>query len=221
MPMRQDFKLLPHQIKIYCFLIDNVSCPNHYQILNNEEQQRADRFHFDKHRIRFINSHAIMRKILGQHTQTNSTSIDIRVHPHGKPYLSNHPELKFNLSHSGDYALLAVGLNDELGIDIEQYSHRPYEDMAQKLFQPDELALFEKCTDKTAQFFRFWSAKEAFMKAIGLGLRCPPESFSTLKTLHYNNEQWSLFEFQPVQNYAAALCHTPAITDIQIIKLDK
>lgn len=100
----------------------------------------------------------------------------IRYNPYGKPFLSD-SSVHFNLSHSGDYIVLAVGEN-EVGIDIEKSV--PYsDDVAKKCFVPEEYRLLKEQKDIDS-FYMLWTAKESVMKACGKGLQMPPESFCVL-----------------------------------------
>ena len=96
--------------------------------------------------------------------------------PNGKPYLKN-GGMFFNLSHSGDYVTLATA-DREVGVDIEKVA--PYSQaVAERCFTPEELKWMRRRGDDEA-FYRLWTAKESVMKAVGLGLSMPPESFSVL-----------------------------------------
>jgi 4'-phosphopantetheinyl transferase len=104
----------------------------------------------------------------------------------GKPYLLDNT-LKFNLSHSGDFVVLAVS-DTEIGVDIEKI--KPYNKaVAKRCFTSAELEwLSEENTNEA--FYRLWTAKESIMKATGAGFSLPPQSFCTLHTpwcLHHFN----------------------------------
>lgn len=90
----------------------------------------------------------------------------------GKPYLPAHPEVHFNLSHSGHWAVCAIS-RDPVGVDVEL--PRCSAKIAHRFFQPEELDGLELIPD---QLNRLWTAKEAFVKALGGGLTIPLNSFS-------------------------------------------
>ena len=90
----------------------------------------------------------------------------------GKPYLPAHPEVHFNLSHSGHWAVCAIS-RDPVGVDVEL--PRCTAKIAHRFFQPEELDGLELVPD---QLNRLWAAKEAFVKALGGGLTIPLNSFS-------------------------------------------
>lgn len=100
----------------------------------------------------------------------------IRYNLYGKPFLSD-SSVYFNLSHSGDYIVLAVD-EKEVGIDIEKIE--TYSDgIAKKCFVPEEYSLLKHRKEDNL-FYALWTAKESVMKACGKGLQMPPESFSVL-----------------------------------------
>lgn len=105
----------------------------------------------------------------------------VRVEPgaHGKPYLPDVPNVCFNLSHSGEYALCAVS-DHPVGCDVEKLA-APELRVAERFFAPEELALLRAEHDAAAQarlFYRLWTLKESFLKATGLGLSLPLDCFS-------------------------------------------
>lgn len=90
---------------------------------------------------------------------------------HGKPYVEGSPfPVFYNLSHSGDYVV--CGLSDrEVGIDVQQVG-RYRQELVRRFFHPDEIRQLEQCAEsgRNDLFFRFWSAKESFLKYTGTGL---------------------------------------------------
>lgn len=94
----------------------------------------------------------------------------------GKPFLKDLP-LAFSLSHTGHYAVCAVGPSP-LGVDIE--SARCTMALAWRHFHPDELSYLQSLppTSQPEALLRLWTAKEAFLKALGRGLSLPLDCFS-------------------------------------------
>src|ERR1700722_7962340 len=80
------------------------------------EVARAARFIFERDRARFIVAHAALRQVLAQHTGQDAGTLIFGVAPKGKPYLADHPRVRFNLSHSGNFAMVAVALDREVGV---------------------------------------------------------------------------------------------------------
>jgi 4'-phosphopantetheinyl transferase len=124
-----------------------------------EETVRAERFLVAGKRQEFLRSHAALRAILG--------ISDFAVTGTGKPYLPGSPSTKFNLSHSGDRALVAVALDVEVGVDVERIRPmRDWQEIVERYFPPSEAAEL----DGEADFFRCWTRIEAVLKARGVGL---------------------------------------------------
>lgn len=197
-----------------------------YLILNQEEQDRANRYYFEKHKRRFIKARATLRLILSRYLNINPKHITFTSNAYGKPALLHDTSLQFNLSHSGEHALLAIGAKHPLGIDLECFSARPYEGIAQEMFSQRENQAFKQIPDalKTLTFFHIWSQKEAFIKAAGLGLSYPTKQFNV--PIHAPTHQtiwdplheimWKMTSFMPIALCSAALCYHPNITDIRL-----
>jgi 4'-phosphopantetheinyl transferase len=198
---------------------------NAYELLNSAEQARADRFYFSKHKRRFATARATMRLILSQYLNTPPERLEFTYSDHGKPGVENSAKLQFNISHTGDLALLAVGKCFPIGVDIEKYSARPYEGIAKILFSEQEYDEFIKVplALKPAVFFHVWAQKEAFIKACGLGLSYPTKNFSvpiSMPTKQLVNDPlhhmtWQLRSFMPEVACSGALCYHPTVREIR------
>ncbi len=157
--------------------------------LSDDELARADRFHFEKHRRRFINARVGLRALLAAVTEVSPDSIRFEYACHGKPTIKRSvatdnagEQLHFNLSHSRDMALLAVTLGSEVGTDIE--AHRPCQQalaIAGRHFTTSEAEGHRRLQgdEQTDRFFQLWSAKEAVIKLLGSGLQFPLTAFQT------------------------------------------
>lgn len=151
------------------------------RLLSQVERARADRFVFAKDRQAFTVSHGVMRQILADKIGTRPETLRFETNEYGKPHLVDH-DLSFNLSHSGDYGLLAV---DEVGtrpcgVDIEQITRTiEINDIAPHYFSPaEQTELYALPPDQqTNGFFKLWTRKEAYIKACGLGLNIPLHDF--------------------------------------------
>lgn len=151
-----------------------------WSLLSAEEHARADRFHRDSDRTRFILAHAGLRTILGHALDRSPESLTFAAGSHGKPHLADgQADLRFNLSHSGDYALVAYAYGRDVGVDIEQ--ERPIEALAlaRAHFSQAECEALERTepSRRIPAFFRIWTRKESFVKAHGTGLSFPLRDF--------------------------------------------
>lgn len=163
-------------------LIDLNQPPDSYwPLLDEPESARARRFAKPELRDRFVVCHGTLRATLARLTGQSPAKIAIETTASGKPILaSNNPEdWRFNLSHSGSWAVLAIVRGQEVGIDIERVRDDiDHAALAHRYFAPAEIACLSGSGKISRQFFGFWTGKEAYSKARGLGLNLPLDSYS-------------------------------------------
>lgn len=105
-------------------------------------------------------------------------NVTIQYGENGKPFLADMPEIHFNLSHSGDYAVAAFS-DQEVGIDIE-HTNKNGRKIAKRFFTSKEAAAIQNCRSKEEEedlFLRYWTLKESFLKVTGYGLKLPMNEF--------------------------------------------
>ncbi|NCT56343.1 MAG: 4'-phosphopantetheinyl transferase superfamily protein [Legionella sp.] len=225
----QPCDLKTTRVDIWSFALDAPLPEPGFTLLNAEEQARAERFHFAHHQHHFTRARMMLRLILARYIHTSAEHLVFDYAKHGKPFLPDHPELQFNLSHSGNRGLLAVGKTHALGIDLEQYSDRPYEGIGSHVFSDAENATLKTMVPslKPLIFFNFWAQKEALIKMLGLGLSYPttrltvpayPSTHHTIVDPVYHSTS-KILAFMPRLAYCAALCHHPSIQDITYTEL--
>ncbi len=151
-----------------------------WPLLDSEEQARAKRFHFDHDRRRFVLAHGALRTILGWFCQCPAADLHFVYSAHGKPALTPHCALAFNLSHSADLALCAITTAGEVGVDVECHRAVDATALAQRFFSSSEANRLAQLggTALQAAFFACWTRKEAYIKAKGLGLSLPLDQFT-------------------------------------------
>ncbi|MBZ5521978.1 MAG: 4'-phosphopantetheinyl transferase superfamily protein [Acidobacteriia bacterium] len=192
-------------------------------VLTEDELARAARFYFEKDRNQFIVSHGMLRRTLAPYLGIAPRDIQFRIEKNGKPELAEngrHCSLKFNLSHSGELALLAITRDQIVGVDVEL--HRPDfagEAIADRFFSAEEAGKLRTLPEeqKVEAFFNCWTRKEAYVKARGEGLTIPLDSFdltfapgeppALLRVAGHPEEllRWSLYNLTPGEGYAGAL----------------
>ncbi|MDJ0649274.1 MAG: 4'-phosphopantetheinyl transferase superfamily protein [Xenococcaceae cyanobacterium MO_188.B19] len=192
-------------------------------ILSEDEKLRANRFRFAKHRRRFIAARAILRELLAGYLQTSAEQISFTYNPQGKPELAssfNNIDLQFNISHSEDLALYSFNYQQQIGIDLEYLRENvDYASIAKRFFCDTEFQLISSCIAEKQQqrFYQLWTAKEAYLKAIGKGLGGGLET-SEIKLDQEDNiylhsisnkpetaSDWSLYNFIPETNFVATI----------------
>jgi 4'-phosphopantetheinyl transferase len=145
-------------------------------LLSADELRRAKSFQVDSARRQFIITRAVLRSLLGRYLELSPGQVSIETNENKKPHLAEQDMshgLQFNVAHSGDLALVAVTRGTPIGIDIERHRiMRLAEPIAQRYFHPWEAQAIESAsaTERDAMFLRCWTAKEAILKAIGIGL---------------------------------------------------
>ncbi len=191
--------------------------------LSMDEQSRASRFLFEKHQRRFKVGRVRLRQILAQYLNQDPANLNFNYGKEGKPFLNDF--LEFNLSHSGEIALLAVCLDYPVGIDIEIYSSRSFIGVGEQVFSDHENAILKKLPNKLKPlcFFHLWAQKEAVIKAVGKGFSYPTQSIQVpflpptqqadLQTL--DGHQWKIDAFSPEVATRAAVCYHPEIQRIR------
>jgi 4'-phosphopantetheinyl transferase len=145
------------------------------RVLGADECDRAGRFRFAADRDRYTLSHGWMRVLLGAYLRRDPQAVVLSASQFGKPFAvspGRSVRLEFNLSHSGDVALLAVGADRPVGVDVEEVrAERASEEVARRFFSRGEVddLLRLPAADRTEAFFRCWTRKEAYVKARGEG----------------------------------------------------
>lgn len=198
--------------------------PRHWSLLesalSNEEQLLAQT---KKNHEIYIASRALTRLVLARNLQVTSRSLRFDKQPQGKPFLRDFPSLSFNLSHSKDFVVFALGEPVLIGVDVEHHKPRNYSSIAQHYFHPLEIEQLQTVeTNPTALqnlFFHYWTLKEAFFKGLGSGIvtGLHTANFSSYgatgkveldERLNQDNNDWQFYSEQftrQEQNYSLAL----------------
>jgi len=152
-------------------------------VLSPDERARADRFHFEKDQIQFIEARAALRLLLSQYLNVSPTELTFSFGEQGKPALANghsNKGLRFNLSRRDGLALIAITRGREIGVDVELVRvDLPLFEMAEVSFSESELATLRSLPEnlQAAGFYNCWTRKEAYIKARGEGFSFPLKRF--------------------------------------------
>jgi len=143
-----------------------------------EERERAARLHRPLARRHWVAARWALRNVLGRYLDEDPAAIELRLAEGGKPMLAApSPSLRFNLSHSGGQALVAVAWEREVGVDIERIAtRRNLVALAHRALEPAEARAIEGMPegDRLAAFHAAWARREAVAKCLGTGLRTTP-----------------------------------------------
>ncbi|HEX2078620.1 MAG TPA: 4'-phosphopantetheinyl transferase superfamily protein [Longimicrobium sp.] len=191
--------------------------------LSPDERARAARFHFPQHRTAFVAGRGVQREILGRYTGLPPAALAYREGSHGKPELDGPAAasgIRFNVSNSGDLALYALTLRREIGVDLERLKPMPDGmDIAKRFFSAPENEVFAGLADEVRDlaFFRCWTRKEAYIKAVGEGLSMPLDRFDVsfapgeparivrTRGNPAEAERWTMLSLEPGPGYVGAL----------------
>ena len=190
-------------------------------LLTADEHARAARFHFERDARPWTVARAALRALLAGYTGAAPSAIELETGPHGKPRLRGAArDVRFNLSHSGELALCAIALGQEVGIDVEAVrADRAGDDIARRFFAPAEVSALAAlpAAARVEAFFTCWTRKEAYVKARGAGLALgldrfevslAPGAAAALLATHDEPAEaarWQLGALDPGPGYAAAL----------------
>lgn len=217
LPAPADLTLLQNHVHVWRIDLDRAETQllSLTETLSSDELSRAKRFYKEQHRQRFIAGRGILRTILGQYLNIAPQQLQFSYEPLGKPVLDdtiNERKLWFNLTHSQGLALCAVSCDRLVGVDLEYI--RPVSDvltLAKRYFCAREYETMRELPPHQMQqmFFRYWTCKEAYLKATGVGLAqleqievaLTPTEGAKLIT----EQQWTLLELVPDENAVAAV----------------
>ncbi len=201
--------------------------------LSPEEKARADRFHFANDRNRFVAARGLLRELLGRYIHQSPADLEFSYAKYGKPSLAGENAssgLCFNVSHSAGMVVYAFAKARNLGIDVERV--RPEfggEDIAKRYFSSHEMTNLRTLPPEARAegFFHCWTRKEAYLKATGMGLQIPLDSFAVsvlpgepAQFLSGVEPRWHLNSFHPADGYVAAVVYDGAPSSLKYLSVD-
>jgi 4'-phosphopantetheinyl transferase len=163
--------------RVWKIHLDQPDDSGWWRLLSDAERERGQRLVCADEQRRYMVAHAALRAILGRESGVRPAQVRYGTEATGRPYLAlpgGSPPLDFNLSHSGEWALVAVTAPTwRVGVDVERI--RPdldFLEMARHMYQPTEVDRLIRVDPavRRVEYFRIWSAKEAYVKAVGIGM---------------------------------------------------
>ncbi len=165
--------------------IQDTSLLSEYkQLLIPEEREKQQRFYFERHRHQYLVARALVRTTLSRYTGIKPRLLEFSKNRYGRPDLILHeglPPIRFNLSHTDGLIACAVVLNQDIGVDVEDMERREISlETADRFFSETEVRDLHQVAEnkKRDRFFDYWTLKESYIKARGMGLSLPLEQFS-------------------------------------------
>ncbi|HEX8067413.1 MAG TPA: 4'-phosphopantetheinyl transferase superfamily protein [Thermoleophilaceae bacterium] len=202
--------------------IASLEAPPDEAVLSDDERERAGRYAVEGAKRRFVNARTALRRLLAAYVDADPAALVLRqapcVHcgePHGKPFLAEPATgwLRFNLSHSGERAVVAVVHGREVGVDVEEATaERRLDPIPQRWFTPEEAASLEPLAGEArlAAFYRLWTRKEAYLKATAEGIGGSLAKFDALALRPPGGpEGWAFADLELEPGYAGALAVAP------------
>jgi 4'-phosphopantetheinyl transferase len=186
-PIVTDKTLTRDEIAVWWMATDTVGCEHLHrwlEMLDEEERERSVRFHFEIDRRDFIAAHTLLRSILSSYMNSPADQWRFTRDPHGKPRIQSpvgSEEIPFNLSHTHGLVAAAVATHGAIGVDAERVDPMKADfEIAEEYFAPSEVRILRglPAAERTTCFFRLWTLKEAYIKALGTGLGTPLNSFA-------------------------------------------
>jgi 4'-phosphopantetheinyl transferase len=193
-------------------------------ILDSAEIARMERFHFPEHRHLFLVSHLLVRKALSHYSDLPPGAWRFTNDEHGKPLIDRAAQpvsLSFSLAHTAGLAVVGVARGIAIGVDVERAGRRvDAAGLSRRFFSPEEAAALASRPPGRLeeQFPLYWTLKEAYIKALGLGLSHPLDSFAFHLTGEnpyriafsavdpQDPEKWRFALIEPRRPYIAAVC---------------
>lgn len=170
------------EIEIYALKIEDLECDLFKKLLvyiSSEKRIRIKKYRRVKDKYKALLSELLIRYIIIKKLNICNDNIKFNKGEFGKPFLEDIPNFYFNISHSGEWIICAVDM-ENMGIDIERMRSIEYKDLAENFFSESEYKFIFSNGEKEEQdnFFRVWTLKESYIKACGKGFAIPLKDFS-------------------------------------------
>src|SRR5690606_7776806 len=197
----------------YLNLISNL-----YTVLSQEELLRIKKYYREKDKNRFAIGKGMLRIILSGYLKQAPDKIIFGRGTNRKPFVKEGPHLQVNVSYSRDWSLIVVA-SVPVGVDIEFINHGfDYENLLENCFMAPEILAIRQDPYPAQAFFKFWTRKEALLKATSLGLDDYLTDFSCLngmqempRTLKLSGD-WEVDSFLMEKDYQVSIAHQPLQT---------
>jgi len=194
----------------------------YYSILSQEEKNRAEKFKLDEVKFRWIVTRGLLRVLLANYIECDPGEIEFRNNKYGKP-LVNSPlldsRISFNLSHSSNVAVYVFTQNKYVGIDVEMINEIPnLKDVIDLCFHEEEKKWFSNVplNKRNEIFYKIWTSKEAYIKAIGKGFSFSPDKICldqdsnggmSFKEIIGDQDfkKWKLLSFKPHSHFISSI----------------
>ena len=198
--------------------------------LDQDELSRSRRFLYPGPSRRFVLCRSALRANLCRQFECENRQLKFGQSRYGKPYAMLHNgriTTSFNISHSGKHGLIALAPYGQLGVDVEErVAREDIDDLSKMVFGPNEQSALASAggSRKIDLFFKFWTIKEALIKAVGMGFSLDPSSFEIPAAMYGGTKSRFQFPQMPApewqieyignEEFAAAIVYEVGCTDI-------
>jgi 4'-phosphopantetheinyl transferase len=212
-------------VAFYRDIVDARMLSNLRVLLSDAERHQEKRFHFADDRKRYLVTRAMVRTVLSRYVAVAPTDWGFTTNAYGRPEIVNRHDkaagLCFNISHTRGLIVLGVSRHRALGVDVENLlTRRVSTGIADRFFSSIEVAELANVSPERRpdRFFEYWTFKESYIKARGMGLSIPLDRFS----FHFPHEhavrlainaelgddakRWIFWQFRPTSEYLLAIC---------------
>jgi len=195
------------------------------QLLNHEEKEQEPRFYFPHDQRRYLIARALVRTVLSHYIAIHPREWVFSTNAYGRPEIVNAQAkaggLSFNISHTRSLIVLGVTRSRALGVDVENVCVRDIAfDIVDRYFAPQEVSVLKAAPacQQRYRFYEYWTFKESYIKARGMGLSLPLDKFSFYYPDDHGVEiaidrelgdypaRWQFWQFQPKPEYLVAIC---------------
>ena len=224
---RQAAKIRPDEIHLWFAFPDEIQdealLEQYRRLLSPDETERHQRFYFAKHRHLFLIAHALVRTMLSRYTGIAPENLWFSQNSYGRPEIADAENIlpvRFNLTHTEGLIACAVVLTHDVGVDVEDMERKAITPgLAERFFSGPEVEDLSHLPEpeKRDRFFDYWTLKESYIKARGMGLSIPLEQFgfhlkdneplhiSFDPRLNDDPNRWRFWLMRPTRRHKAAL----------------
>jgi 4'-phosphopantetheinyl transferase len=223
-------RMQPGHIHLWLCFYDEVKdyglLATYRDLLNEEERDQLHRFRFIEDQNRYLITRALVRTILSRYSSIRPENWLFTKDRYGRPKVANADRptkaISFSISHTAGLILCGLACELTLGVDVENFHVRTtaHSEIADRFFSPSEAAALRKLSKniQPERFFHYWTLKESYIKARGLGLSVPLDCFAFRFTgendvrvsfdLHPQDhpERWRFWLFKPSADHVAGIC---------------
>lgn len=220
--MEASFPLDNNSIPVYLWYtrLDGFSNAVYQKYLQSQDEQTSKsvgRFRFEADRKRKLLGQLLIKKMLAEYS--GHTMQKLQTTDHGKPYVVDAPA--FNLSHSGNYVVLAFSEEPDakIGVDVEHIKVIDYLKVGKTVYGEEELQWLAESPDQQLAFFRLWARKESVLKAYGSGFFAQAKAVNCLGEPLIEGEQYHFYPIRLDNQHQVCVAANRLVAKVNCIEI--